>query len=149
NASCRTRSTEPPCVPSRQDPAAALADILENLKRIESYVAGLDREAFGAGHTSASFSRAMPETHLRGHLFAWGEKAAELAPSQPWPVSVVWVNDCVTLRPYQPRCLVEHGSRQLAQLEGRSAAALMNLKARALALNIPMPTTRVTKVAPD
>ncbi len=36
-------------MPSRSshDPAASLADILENLKRIESYVSGLDREAFG------------------------------------------------------------------------------------------------------
>jgi hypothetical protein len=34
-------------VPSRNDPAASLADILENLERIEGYVAGLDREAFG------------------------------------------------------------------------------------------------------
>ena len=34
-------------MPSRHDPAASLADILENLERIEDYVAGLDREAFG------------------------------------------------------------------------------------------------------
>jgi hypothetical protein len=33
-------------VPSKHDPAASLADILENLERIEGYVAGLDREAF-------------------------------------------------------------------------------------------------------
>ena len=31
---------------SKHDPAASLADILENLERIEGYVAGLDREAF-------------------------------------------------------------------------------------------------------
>ena len=34
-------------MPSRHDPAASLADILENLERIEGYVAGLDREKFG------------------------------------------------------------------------------------------------------
>jgi uncharacterized protein with HEPN domain len=34
-------------VPSKHDPAASLADILENLERIEGYVSGLDREAFG------------------------------------------------------------------------------------------------------
>jgi predicted nucleotidyltransferase len=34
-------------VPSKHDPVASLADILENLERIEGYVAGLDREAFG------------------------------------------------------------------------------------------------------
>ena len=34
-------------MPSKHDPVASLADILENLERIERYVAGLDREAFG------------------------------------------------------------------------------------------------------
>ena len=34
-------------MPSRHDPATPLADILENLERIEGYAAGLDREAFG------------------------------------------------------------------------------------------------------
>ena len=34
-------------MPSKHDPVASLADILENLERIEGYVAGLDREAFG------------------------------------------------------------------------------------------------------
>ena len=34
-------------MPSKHDPAASLADILENLERIEGYVAGLDHEAFG------------------------------------------------------------------------------------------------------
>jgi uncharacterized protein with HEPN domain len=33
-------------VPSRHDPAASLADILENLERIEGYVTGLDRDAY-------------------------------------------------------------------------------------------------------
>ncbi len=33
-------------MPSRYDPAACLADILENVERIEGYLAGLDREAF-------------------------------------------------------------------------------------------------------
>jgi uncharacterized protein with HEPN domain len=34
-------------VPSKHDPAASFADILEKLERIQDYVAGLDREAFG------------------------------------------------------------------------------------------------------
>jgi uncharacterized protein with HEPN domain len=42
-------------VPSRHDPAASLADILENLERIEDYVAGLDREAF-RGDTSLNLN---------------------------------------------------------------------------------------------
>ena len=33
-------------MPSRHDAAASFADILENVERIEGYLAGLDREAF-------------------------------------------------------------------------------------------------------
>ena len=33
-------------MPSRHDPADSLADIIENAERIESYLAGLDRDAF-------------------------------------------------------------------------------------------------------
>jgi predicted nucleotidyltransferase len=45
SAACRIRSTRTVGVPSRHDPAASLADILENVERIEGYLAGLDREA--------------------------------------------------------------------------------------------------------
>jgi len=33
-------------VPSRHDPADALADIIENAGRVGEYLAGMDREAF-------------------------------------------------------------------------------------------------------
>ena len=35
-------------MPSRHDSSASLADIIDNIERIQNYVAGLDREAFGA-----------------------------------------------------------------------------------------------------
>jgi uncharacterized protein with HEPN domain len=64
-------------VPSRYDPAACLADILENVERIEGYLAGLDREAFRRD--------ALPRDAVERCLericeaaFRLGEKAAEL-----------------------------------------------------------------------
>jgi uncharacterized protein with HEPN domain len=70
-------------VPSRHDPAASLADILENLERIEGYVAGLDREAFG-GDTLRRDAVERCLERIREAAVRLGEKAAELAPSQPW-----------------------------------------------------------------
>ena len=70
-------------MPSRHDPAASLADILENLERIEGYATGLDREAF----VSDTLRRDAVERCLERiceAAFRLGEKAAELAPSQPW-----------------------------------------------------------------
>jgi uncharacterized protein with HEPN domain len=43
-------------VPSRHDPAASLADIVENLERIEGYVAGLDREGFASVQFNQGFA---------------------------------------------------------------------------------------------
>jgi len=70
-------------VPSRHDPAASLADILENLQRIEGYVTGLDREAFG-GDTLRRDAVERCLERICEAAFRLGEKAAELAPSQPW-----------------------------------------------------------------
>jgi uncharacterized protein with HEPN domain len=70
-------------VPSRQDPAASLADILENLERIEGYVTGLDREAFGSDTLRRDAVERCLERICEA-AFRLGEKAAELAPSQPW-----------------------------------------------------------------
>jgi uncharacterized protein with HEPN domain len=70
-------------VPSRHDPAASLADILENLERIEGYVAGLDREAF-AGDTLRRDAVERCLERICEAAFRLGEKAAELVPSQPW-----------------------------------------------------------------
>ena len=70
-------------MPSRHDPATSLADILENLQRIEGYVTGLDREAFG-GDTLRRDAVERCLERICEAAFRLGEKAAELAPSQPW-----------------------------------------------------------------
>ena len=70
-------------MPTRPDPAASLADILENLQRIEGYVTGLDREAFG-GDTLRRDAVERCLERICEAAFRLGEKAAELAPSQPW-----------------------------------------------------------------
>ena len=70
-------------MPSRKNPAASLADILENLERIEGYVAGLDREAFGDDTLRRDAVERCLERICEA-AFRLGEKAAELAPSQPW-----------------------------------------------------------------
>jgi uncharacterized protein with HEPN domain len=70
-------------VPSRPDPAASLADILENLERIEGYVAGLDREGFG-GDTLRRDAVERCLERIWEAAFRLGEKATELVPSQPW-----------------------------------------------------------------
>ena len=70
-------------MPSRHDPAASLADILENLERIEGYVTGLDREAFG-GDTLRRDAVERCLERICEAAFRLGGKAAELAPSQPW-----------------------------------------------------------------
>src|ERR1700682_1761692 len=63
-------------------PAGALADILENLERIQGYVAGLDREAFG-GDTLRRDAVERCLERICEAAFRLGAKAPELAPSQP------------------------------------------------------------------
>ena len=70
-------------MPSKHDPAASFADILENLERIQDYVAGLDRETFG-GDTLRRDAVERCLERICEAAFRLGEKAAELAPSQPW-----------------------------------------------------------------
>jgi uncharacterized protein with HEPN domain len=70
-------------VPSKHDPAASFADILENLERIQDYVAGLDRETFG-GDTLRRDAVERCLERICEAAFRLGEKAAQLAPSQPW-----------------------------------------------------------------
>jgi uncharacterized protein with HEPN domain len=65
-------------VPSKHDPVASLADILENLERIERYVAGLDREAFGGDALRRDAVERCLERICEA-AFRLGEKAAELA----------------------------------------------------------------------
>jgi uncharacterized protein with HEPN domain len=70
-------------VPSRHDPAASLADILENVERIEGYLAGLDREAFRRDALRRDAVERCLERICEA-AFRLGEKAAELGSSQPW-----------------------------------------------------------------
>ena len=70
-------------MPSKHDPAASFADILENLERIQDYVAGLDRETFG-GDTLRRDAVERCLERICEAAFRLGEKATELAPSQPW-----------------------------------------------------------------
>ena len=68
-------------MPSRPDPTASLVDILENLERIEHYVAGLDREAFGCDTLRRDAVERCLERICEA-AFRLGDKAAELVPSQ-------------------------------------------------------------------
>jgi uncharacterized protein with HEPN domain len=81
-------------VPSRYDPAACLADILENVERIEGYLAGLDREAFRRDALRRDAVERCLERICEA-AFRLGEKADELASSQPWG-RYPW-HGCVTL----------------------------------------------------
>lgn len=68
---------------SRHDPRDALADIVENIVRIEGYVAGLDRD----GLARDPLRRDAVERCLERICEAaarLGERAAELVPNQPW-----------------------------------------------------------------
>jgi len=67
----------------RHDAADCLADILENIERIESHVAGLDRAAFERdGRARDSVERCLER--ICEAAFRLGDRAAELMPTQPW-----------------------------------------------------------------
>jgi uncharacterized protein with HEPN domain len=71
-------------VPSRHDPLDCLADILENIERIEKYVAGLDRNAFERdGRTRDAVERCLER--ICEAAFRLGDAAPKLMPDQPWP----------------------------------------------------------------
>ena len=70
-------------MPSKADPARALADILENIGRIEAYVAGLDQEAFGRDALRRDAVERCLE-RLCEAAFRLGDHARQLAPHQPW-----------------------------------------------------------------
>ena len=70
-------------VPSSHDPAVCLADMLENIERIESYVAGLTRDEFQAdGRTRDAVERCLER--ICEAAFRLGDQAALLMPGQPW-----------------------------------------------------------------
>ena len=70
-------------MPSRHDSSASLADIIDNIERIQNYVAGLDREAFGADMLRRDAVERCLERICEA-AFRLGERAAELVPNQPW-----------------------------------------------------------------
>ena len=117
-------------MPSRHDPATSLADILENLERIEGYVAGLDREAFG-GDTLRRDAVERCLERICEAAFRLGEKAAELVPGQPWSDIRGMGN---RLRHAYDRIdldLLWNTVRdRLPSLKADAEQALMNLKAR-------------------
>ena len=70
-------------LPSKHDPADSLADIVENAERIESYLAGLDRDAFGQdGRTRDAVERCLERMCEAAQRL--GEQAGELMPDYPW-----------------------------------------------------------------
>lgn len=70
-------------MPSRHNPADSLADIVENAERIESYLAGMDRDAFGRdGRTRDAVERCLERMCEAAHRL--GNRAGELMPGHPW-----------------------------------------------------------------
>jgi len=68
----------------RHDPATSLADMLDNIARIETYTAGLTREAFADDdRTRDAVERCLERICEAVHRL--GDKAPSLMPNQPWP----------------------------------------------------------------
>jgi uncharacterized protein with HEPN domain len=70
-------------VPSRNQYAACLADIVENIQRIDGYLTGLDREAFAADLLRRDAVERCLERICEAAI-RLGDRAAELVPNQPW-----------------------------------------------------------------
>ena len=70
-------------MPSSQDSSASLADIIDNIERIQNYIAGLDHEAFRADLLRRDAVERCLERICEA-AFRLGERAAELVPNQPW-----------------------------------------------------------------
>ncbi len=67
----------------RHDPADSLTDIIENAERIESYLVGVDRNAFSNnGLMRDAVERCLERVCEAAHRL--GEHAVELMPDQPW-----------------------------------------------------------------
>ena len=68
---------------SKYDPGESLADIIENSDRIESYLAGMDRDAFAAnGLVRDAIERCLERVCEAAHRL--GSQAEGLMPDQPW-----------------------------------------------------------------
>lgn len=71
-------------MPSDHDPAACLHNILENIARIESYLAGEDRASLEAnGQKRDAIERCLER--ICEAAFRLGDRAGSLLPGQPWP----------------------------------------------------------------
>ncbi len=68
---------------SSHDPGVCLADILDNIERIRSYVGAMDRDALERdGRTRDAVERCLER--ICEAAFRLGDEAARLMPSQPW-----------------------------------------------------------------
>jgi uncharacterized protein with HEPN domain len=71
-------------VPSEHDAPAYLRDILDNIPRIEAYLAGRDRDALESnGQARDAIERCLER--ICEAAFRLGDRAGELLPGQPWP----------------------------------------------------------------
>ena len=70
-------------MPSKHDWADSLADIIENIERVEQYIAGMSREDFANnGLVRDAVERCLERVCEAAHRL--GEHASELMPGQPW-----------------------------------------------------------------
>ena len=70
-------------VPSSHDPAVCVADILDNIERIRSYVGRMDRTQFEHdGRTRDAVERCLER--ICEAAVRLGNHATRLAPDQPW-----------------------------------------------------------------
>lgn len=68
---------------SKHDPGVTIADMLENIGRIEAYLTGMGRDAFTAdGRTRDAVERCLERICEGAHRL--GDQAAVLAPNLPW-----------------------------------------------------------------
>jgi uncharacterized protein with HEPN domain len=72
------------CVRSKHDPAECLADILENITRIQDYVSGLSKGQLDRdGRTRDAVERCLER--ICEAAVRLGAAAEELVPGEPWP----------------------------------------------------------------
>ncbi len=70
-------------MPSRHDRADSLADIVENIERIEEYLAGMDCGALERdGRMRDAVERCLERVCEAAHRL--GDQAGELMPGHPW-----------------------------------------------------------------
>lgn len=70
-------------MPSEYDPLDALADIIENAERIETYLAGMDRQAFERDGKTRDAVNAVWSVFAKLHT-DWAGAQSSLCPAKPW-----------------------------------------------------------------